>query len=243
MPAWHISTGPTRLLAVWPVRGPHPQRTAGYSPAPGTPPAIPPDRALVSVPFRYAMLKENVSTPVYKTMKEAQKRHASGNHRRGRLRFIAYLDSFDTDDNGKPNYFHLSSDTWVSVDSVATRISAMPGFQGFNLPAHPRSIHSAGSSPLTPRPRPKRTPGKEVGDYTGHVLTEYDQVQIYAVQKVGEEEWFLVAPDEWLEASLVGRVIPNTTPPLVRPTGAGSRSTCSNRLWRYMITASLFLPH
>jgi lipoprotein-anchoring transpeptidase ErfK/SrfK len=38
-------------------------------------------------------------------------------------------------------------------------------------------------------------------------------VQIYAAQKVGDEEWFLVGPDEWLEASLIGRVVPNTRPP------------------------------
>jgi hypothetical protein len=50
-------------------------------------------------------------------------------------------------------------------------------------------------------------------DYTGHVLSEYDRVQIYASQKVGEDEWFLIGPDEWLDASLVGRVVPNTNPP------------------------------
>jgi hypothetical protein len=176
-------------------------------------PATTPDRTLVSVPFSYAMLKENESTPVYNTMEDAQ---ANGTPidtiAPGRLRFIAYVDSFDTDDNGKPNYFHLSSNGWVSVDSVATRVSAVPWFQGLTFQRTP--LNSFGwIIPLNPTAQTKRTPGKENGDYTGHVLTEYDQVQIYAAQKVGDEEWFLVGPDEWLEASLIGRVVPNTRPP------------------------------
>ena len=176
-------------------------------------PAYKPDRSLVSVPFRYAMLKENEPTPVYKTMEDAQaKANPVDTIAAGKLRFIAYFDSFDTDDNGKPNYFHLTSDGWVSVDSVATRISPVPWLLGLTFQHTPLNAFGW-IILLNPTAQTKRTPGQEIDDYTGHLLTEYDRVQIYAAQKVGEEEWFLLGPDEWLEASLVGRVVPNTDPP------------------------------
>lgn len=176
-------------------------------------PATKPDPALVSVPFRYALLKENEPTPVYRTLEDAQaKATPEDTIAPGRLRYIAYIDSVDTDNNGKPNYFHLSSDGWVSVDSVATRISALPWFQGLTFQHTP--LNSFGwIVPLNPTAETKRTPGTEIDDFTGHTLTEYDLVQIYATQKVGDEEWLMVAPDEWLDSKLVGRVTPNPIPP------------------------------
>jgi len=36
---------------------------------------------------------------------------------------------------------------------------------------------------------------------------------VYAEQKVGEENWYLVGPDEWVPERAIARVIPNTTPP------------------------------
>lgn len=172
-----------------------------------------PDRSLVTPPFYYAMLKENVSTPIYRTMEDARaKRQPIDTIEPGRLRFISYYESVDTDNNGKPNFFHLSSDGWVSVDSVASRISAMPWFQGIAFKSTP--LNSFGwIIPLNPTAQTKRTPGRETGDYTGHELTEYDLVQVYATQQVDNEEWLLVGPDEWLQGSLVGRVVINPTPP------------------------------
>jgi hypothetical protein len=88
----------------------------------------------------------------------------------------------------------------------------MPWFQGLTFQHTP--LNSFGwIVPLNPTAETKRTPGKEIDDYTGHTLTEYDLVQIYATQKVGDEEWFLIGPDEWLDSNLVGRVMPNTSPP------------------------------
>jgi hypothetical protein len=176
-------------------------------------PASKPDPSLVSVPFRYALLKENDPTPVYESMEAAKaKANPLTTIAAGRLRYIAYLDSVDTDNNGKPNYFHLTSGGWVSVDSVATRISALPWFQGLTFQHTPPNSFGW-IVPLNPTAETKRTPGNENDDYTGHLLTEYDLVQIYATQTVGNEEWLMIGPDEWLKSSLVGRVTPNTTPP------------------------------
>ncbi len=176
-------------------------------------PAVKPDPDLVYVPFHYAMLKENEATPIYGSLEDAQANASPVNTiAPGRLRFIAYDDSVDTDNNGKPNYFHLSSDGWVSVDSVATRISAMPRFQGLAFQHAP--LNSFGwIIPLNPTAQTKRTPGSGNEDYTGHVLSEYDLVQVYATQMVGKDEWLLVGPDEWLDGRLVGRVVPDTAPP------------------------------
>ena len=176
-------------------------------------PANKPDRALVGVPFRYAMLKDNEPTPVYESMEDARARNNPvSTIVPGELRYIAYLDSVDTDNSGKPNYFHLTSGGWISVNSVATRISAVPWFQGLTFQQTPHNSFGW-IVPLNPTAETKRTPGNQTDDNTGHLLTEYDLVQIYATQTIGNEEWSMIGPDEWLKSSLIGRVTPNTTPP------------------------------
>jgi hypothetical protein len=177
-------------------------------------PAIKADSALVPVSYRYALLKEDESTPIYASLEDAQaKGTPAWTLAAGKMRYISYFEGVDTDEDGKPNYFHLFSGEWVSSENVATRISGMPWFQGMTFESTP--VNSFGwITPYMPTAETKHTPGQEKKDYTGHVLVEYDFVQVYSVKTVDGEEWFLIGPDEWLEGKLVGRVIPNSTPPV-----------------------------
>lgn len=38
-------------------------------------------------------------------------------------------------------------------------------------------------------------------------------VQVYSVQNIEGTEWYLIGPDEWIQARMVAAVFPNTTPP------------------------------
>jgi len=90
----------------------------------------------------------------------------------------------------------------------------VPLFQGVQLSRTPKNDFGWVLSYLSNGPvETKRTPGYQNQDYTGHILNNQDLVQVYAVQKVGEDEWYMVGPDEWLPDRVVARVIPNTTPP------------------------------
>jgi len=176
-------------------------------------PAVAPDPGLAQSPYLYARLQENLPVPVYSTLEDAI---ANGTPvmtiSPGRLRFISYIDAAYVEGRAKPDYFLLKSGGWVAARDVAQRENATIRFQG--LIFHEQPPNDFGwILPLNPTAETKRTPGFEQDDYTGHVLSEYTVVQIYSSRKVGEVEWYLVGPDEWLEQRLIGKVSLNPIPP------------------------------
>lgn len=58
----------------------------------------------------------------------------------------------------------------------------------------------------------ERTPG-EPQDFSGRCYMKYEVIQIYDVQRVGDWDWFLIGPEEWVEQRTVGIVVPDPTPP------------------------------
>jgi hypothetical protein len=64
----------------------------------------------------------------------------------------------------------------------------------------------------------KRSPGFSTDDYTGREVSRYQEVQIYSTTEIDGIEWYMIGPDQWIPEKqdwqrLIGRVIPNTTPP------------------------------
>lgn len=176
-------------------------------------PAEAPDPGLAQSPYLYARLQENLPVPVYASLEDAIANASPVTTiAPGKLRFISYIDAAYVEGRSKPDYFMLKSGGWVAARDVAQRENATIRFQGLTF--HEQPPHAFGwIVPLNPTAETKRTPGYEHKDYTGHVLSEYAVVQIYSSQKVGDVEWYLVGPDEWLEQRLVGKVTPNPTPP------------------------------
>ncbi len=78
----------------------------------------------------------------------------------------------------------------------------------------------------------QRTPG-EPADYTGHCFMSHEVVQIYDVQQVGEWDWFLIGPDEWLEQRMIGKVEPNQA----RPEGVTGDTWISINLYEQTLAA------
>lgn len=173
-------------------------------------PAYPADPALAVVPYSYAQLKES-ATDVYASVEDAQnKSNAVDVIAAGRLKYISYLNTADVGGSSKPDFFQLRDGNWVG--GVATRIGGTPRFQGLVFQSTP--THAFGwIRPFRENAQTKRTPGLEQNDYTGRYLQQYEIVQIFDVQQVGNTEWLLVGPDEWLDTFNVARVIPNPQPP------------------------------
>jgi len=95
-----------------------------------------------------------------------------------------------------------------------SRLGSVPLFQGVTFTRTPSQPIGWVLTYLSQGPlQTKRTPGYGTDDYTGHVLNNHEVVTVYATEKVGEEEWYLVGPDEWVHENVIARVIPNTTPP------------------------------
>jgi hypothetical protein len=170
-------------------------------------PAQPLDPALSILPYQYAILGDG-PTPVYPTLEDAiAGRNAFRIIEAGGLRYISYSDFSDTE-NGR--FFELRSGGWVRVSSRVSIPRSFPG--GLEFTRTPLNAFGW-ILPLASTVETKRTPGFGISDYTGHLVNQYAVVQVYATQNVNGSEWNLVGPDEWLEGRMIGRVIPNTTPP------------------------------
>jgi hypothetical protein len=172
-------------------------------------PATRVDLALGTVPYSYLRLSEE-SNPVYATLDDA---HAGANPVRtidpGKLKFVSYTQAEPTTGNNKPHFFQLSSGEWIAGGS---RWSPYNRFSGLIFQQTP--VTSFGwVLPFKENVQSKRTPGLKNNDYTSHKLKQYELVQIYSIQKVGNVNWYMIGPDEWVDETTVGRVIINTNPP------------------------------
>jgi hypothetical protein len=176
-------------------------------------PAHPIDASLGEIPFNYADLGAT-PTPVYASLQDAvEEKNSIKTIEAGGLRYITYVDYTDTA-NGR--IFRLHDDTWVRVSSRVSVPHSFPG--GIELSRTPD--HSFGwVLPFQSELETRRTPGFNPEEGTGYTLHQYQVVQVYSSQVVNNTEWDLVAPDEWVEARFIGRVIPNTTPPPGLTTG------------------------
>ena len=165
------------------------------------------DGTLGELPFSYAVLGDG-PTPVFASLEDA----VSGKNMlryidSGGLRYVSYLEFSDTE-NGR--FFKLHDGSWVRVSSRISVPRSYPGGIEFsNTPDH-----SFGwILPFAPSLETKRVPGYNPDDFTGHYLNQYEIVPVYSTRLVDGEEWYMVAPDEWIEGRFIGRVIPAESPP------------------------------
>jgi len=179
---------------------------------PLTPPAYrKPDFSLTSVDYRYGYVR-TPNAPVYASVDDALKGNKKAATRRidSSFSYISYTDEANI--NGK-RFYMIDPDAWMTANDVS-RIGAVPLFQGLTFKHTPETSFGWILSFLSPGPvETKRTPGYQTQDYTGHILNHHEIVQVFSEQKVGEETWYLVGPDEWLNEKVVARVVPNDTPP------------------------------
>ena len=173
-----------------------------------------PDPGLTIYPFLYARLREHIDVPLYATMEDAvDEINSVGYIEAGELRYVSYTkEVIVRQGRTKPDVFLLKSGEWVAARDVAQRENAAPRFQGLTFTMTPRNAFGW-ILPINSTTKTKRTPGYQNNDYNLWELTEYQVVQIYASQKVGDTEWYLVGPDEWVEQRFIGKVTPNPIPP------------------------------
>lgn len=170
-------------------------------------PSHPIDPSLAALPFNYALLGDG-QTKVYGSLQDAMDgKNEVGLIEPGNLRYVSY-DSYEETSSGR--FFNLTDGTWVSVSSRVSIPHSYPG--GIELSRTPANGFGW-ILPFAASVETKRTPGYSQEDYTGHTLNQYDIVQVYSTRLVNDEEWDLVAPDEWLEGRYIGLVTPARTPP------------------------------
>jgi len=102
---------------------------------------------------------------------------------------------------------------WMKAADVAW-IGVLPQFQGLTFSLTPNNAFGWILTFLNATPvETKRTPGYQNSDYTGHLLSEYEVVQVYDETIIDDMSWYLVGPEDWQPGKIVTWVIPNSTSP------------------------------
>jgi hypothetical protein len=170
------------------------------------------DSSLSDIKVHYGEVR-NLPAPVYGSMDDAIQGNKKQATRKldGYFVYISYTEEQEI--NGKRLYM-IDQGAWMKAADVS-RVGVIPRSQGILFSTTP---HTAFGWILTyfaqtPQIASKRTPGYEIDDYTSHLLNLYDIVPVFGETRVGEENWYLIGPDEWLASKYLARVVPNTTPP------------------------------
>jgi hypothetical protein len=170
---------------------------------------INPDPNLTYVDIHYGEVV-TPNAPVYGSLEDAIKRSQAVRRIDSPYSFISYTEETVVD--GK-RYYMVEYGNWMTANDIS-RIGAPSRFQGLVFSQTPERPFGWILFPV----QTKRTPGFQEEDYTGHELNRYEVVQVYTSQNIDGLEWYMVGPDEWIPEKqewqrLLGRVIPNTTPP------------------------------
>jgi hypothetical protein len=170
-----------------------------------------PDSSLTYIEFGYGEVVA-LNAPVYNSLEAAAKRDKDSIVRKidSPYSYISYSEEVYVD--GK-RFYMVEYGGYMTANEVS-RIGAPSNFQGVNFESTPERQFGWILFPT----QTKKSPGFDIDDYTGRELNRYDVVQIFDIQNIGEMNWYMIAPDEWIPEKYeyqrrIGRVIPNTSPP------------------------------
>lgn len=102
----------------------------------------------------------------------------------------------------------IDQGVWMRGEDLS-RISAMPNFQGRQFSQTPTQDFGW----VLFEVQSQKLPGYENRNQTIRIYYRYTLVQIYRIEQIGDLDWYLIGPDEWVEGRQVARVTPNPTPP------------------------------
>jgi hypothetical protein len=161
------------------------------------------------VPFTYAQVIED-NAPVYSHPAEAA--YQLPPKRRLGLGFIWVSVQGTTTYEGQ-EYYQINANEYVSAGSLS--IYRPSTFQGVVLAEQPERPFAW----ILKAVQPLLTPGGEVNG-EAPVFQRYQLVQIFATERLGEEVWYLIGPDQWIGQTYVGKVTPSPVPAGVEPGAA-----------------------
>ncbi len=186
-------------------------------------PTIPIAESMSYLPFRYLRACGG-SVSVYPTADSARQRSGASTKISPGFVFLSYTYNGNS---LEPGNVYRSQLGFVDGDSVSrVTPSNLKGLAFHRTPDRPFGwINSGGSCP-------QRTPGGAV-DFGDRCFMRYEVVQIYLEQEVDGETWYLIGPDEWLQARFVAKVEPD----IKRPEGVEGKRWISVNLDEQTITA------
>ncbi len=167
-------------------------------------PTSSPDPELSKMPATYVTASKE-SIPLFDSLSAAESMSASQTLGPG----LKYLSINERLDLNNVIYYHLRSGEWVEGASAGTGCCIYSGrFQGLIFKKTPSSdfgwfVEEAWS---------RVAPDYAAASTSYHYYRE-NVATVYDIRKVGDTEWLMIGPDEWVERRLIKRVLVNTTPP------------------------------
>jgi hypothetical protein len=163
-----------------------------------------PDAELRVVPNFYAQVVRG-SAPVFGSLANSVSGESPLYFLEAGFDYVSYIDRAEVD--GAPFYM-IDQGVWMRGEDLS-RISAMPNFQGRQFSQTPTQDFGW----VLFEVQSQKLPGYENRNQTIRIYYRYTLVQIYRIEQIGDLDWYLIGPDEWVEGRQVARVTPNPTPP------------------------------
>jgi L,D-transpeptidase catalytic domain len=196
-----LPAGPSGYLTQMAEKGlTFPIARLGYTPV---------DPALGQVDTSYGEVV-NMPAPVYPSIDDAvnSSKKSASEKLNGQFVFISYSSNQQIE--GKKIY-EIRPGAYMTGNYIS-RLSALPPGRGIIFTSTPLTSFGWVLTYFsqTPQIEVHNAPG---GGATGRLLNLYDIVQVFGEQKVGDDLWYMIGPDEWVLAKFIARVIPNVNPP------------------------------
>ena len=168
-----------------------------------------PDPTLSEVDYKYAYVPERA--PIYLNLIDAVEENKSNIVQRTTAGFTYVSISRSAYQAGK--YYHYTGTGWISSDYVI--VTPVPTYQGVEFMQTPEHEFGWILAMFAPggKAETKHTPGYELNDYTGRYLEHQEIVQIYDTVTVGNWDWYMIGPDEWVIQRTIAKVSPSSDPP------------------------------
>jgi hypothetical protein len=209
-----VTSADTRALCVPSVQLAQPEACPAYGPgdywahyATARVPAPLPDLPLASLPvpdpiieFNYARVT-TPDAPLFTTPADGVAGHVARTLGKGFI-FVNMLESAE---EGGQAFYKIRAGEYIRASDVqAVTPSSFQGLKFTTPPTYPVGW-------LVATVRPSYRPG-EAAPTTGPRLGRYRVVQIFATQKVGDWNWYLVGPNQWLNQRVVSVLTLNAPP-------------------------------
>jgi len=108
------------------------------------------------------------------------------------------------------SFYQINADEYVETDALS--VQQPSAFRGVALAEHPQGLFAW----ILTSVQPSRTPAGET-DAEAPIYQRYQLVQILATEHIGEQVWYRIGADQWINQITVGKVTPSTVPEGVTP--------------------------
>ena len=161
------------------------------------------DPALSYVPFSYVRAGSG-PTPLYTSYEDAARGGGGASSLSGGFVYLSYSNR--QEDEGVSVY--STGNGYVRGDDVnrVSQLPQSPGLQFERTPDRPFAWTISGGLCSS------EEPAGPLGDHTA-CFTRHSVVQIYDKQRVGDWDWYMIGPNQWIEQRFLAVVDPDPTPP------------------------------